>query len=89
MVNEISPGIDHEVPVNPTAQPGWQCPVCRRVYSPLVTMCPFCGGAFEITCRPVSDGVMSQWEDRADFFPGHGVRLECGGKTNMEGKAIQ
>lgn len=23
---------------------GWQCPVCKRVYSPGTTMCLFCGG---------------------------------------------
>ena len=23
---------------------GWQCPVCRRVYSPGTSMCMFCGG---------------------------------------------
>ena len=22
---------------------GWQCPVCRRVYSPTTTMCLYCG----------------------------------------------
>ena len=23
---------------------GWQCPVCKRVYSPSTSMCMFCGG---------------------------------------------
>ena len=23
---------------------GWQCPVCKRVYSPSTPMCMFCGG---------------------------------------------
>ena len=22
---------------------GWQCPVCGRVYSPIITMCYYCG----------------------------------------------
>ena len=22
---------------------GWQCPVCKRVYSPTTTMCLYCG----------------------------------------------
>ena len=26
------------------APQGWQCPVCRRVYSPSTTMCYYCGG---------------------------------------------
>lgn len=25
------------------AQQGWQCPVCRRVYSPTTSMCYYCG----------------------------------------------
>lgn len=25
------------------ARQGWQCPICRRVYSPDTMMCPFCG----------------------------------------------
>lgn len=24
-------------------QQGWQCPVCKRVYSPTTTMCYYCG----------------------------------------------
>lgn len=24
-------------------QQGWQCPICRRVYSPLTSMCLYCG----------------------------------------------
>ena len=26
------------------AQQGWQCPICKRVYSPFTFMCYFCGG---------------------------------------------
>lgn len=26
------------------AQQGWQCPICKRVYSPFTTMCYYCGG---------------------------------------------
>lgn len=26
------------------AQQGWQCPICKRVYSPLTMMCYYCGG---------------------------------------------
>jgi hypothetical protein len=25
-----------------TVQAGWQCPVCRHVMSPVMTICPFC-----------------------------------------------
>ena len=26
------------------AQQGWQCPICKRVYSPMTPMCYYCGG---------------------------------------------
>lgn len=26
------------------AQQGWQCPICKRVYSPLTPVCFYCGG---------------------------------------------
>lgn len=26
------------------AQQGWQCPICKRVYSPHTAMCYYCGG---------------------------------------------
>lgn len=26
------------------AQQGWQCPICKRVYSPMTCMCYYCGG---------------------------------------------
>lgn len=26
------------------APQGWQCPVCKRVYSPSTLMCMYCGG---------------------------------------------
>ena len=25
------------------AQQGWQCPICKRVYSPFTPMCWYCG----------------------------------------------
>lgn len=25
------------------AMQGWQCPICKRVYSPFVHMCTYCG----------------------------------------------
>lgn len=26
-----------------TAMQGWQCPICKRVYSPFTHMCTYCG----------------------------------------------
>lgn len=28
---------------NFNAQQGWQCPICKRVYSPYTSMCYYCG----------------------------------------------
>lgn len=28
---------------------GWQCPICKRVYSPTTTMCEFCGGGYSVS----------------------------------------
>ena len=30
----------YEIPV----QQGWQCPLCKRIYSPTTYMCFYCGG---------------------------------------------
>ena len=27
------------------APQGWQCPICKRIYSPTTPMCWYCGGA--------------------------------------------
>lgn len=32
-----------------SAPQGWQCPICKRVYSPLTPMCYYCGnGSFKL-----------------------------------------
>lgn len=28
---------------------GWQCPICKRVYSPTTQMCMYCGGEQKTT----------------------------------------
>lgn len=39
---------------------GWQCPVCKRVYSPFTHMCYYCGGVDSqttTTTTGTSDGL--------------------------------
>lgn len=63
----------------PSAQQGWQCPVCKRVYSPLTSMCLYCGGSYTptITCRTgSSDRGVSEMEARAGFYNKHGETFE-------------
>lgn len=31
------------------AQQGWQCPICKRVYSPTTAMCYYCGNTETVT----------------------------------------
>ena len=31
------------------AQQGWQCPICKRVYSPFTPMCWYCGNDKQTT----------------------------------------
>ena len=31
------------------APQGWQCPICKRVYSPMTTMCYYCGNGVATT----------------------------------------
>lgn len=37
------------------AQQGWQCPICKRVYSPLQPMCMYCGNENIKTSTGLSD----------------------------------
>ncbi len=39
------------------AQQGWQCPICKRVYSPFTMMCYYCGGDTAISKDPSSTGI--------------------------------
>jgi len=41
------------------AQQGWQCPICKRVYSPFTTMCGYCGGGTVISTG--STGPRIDW----------------------------
>ena len=41
------------------AQQGWQCPICRRVYSPMTSMCYYCGNGVPIT---VTSTTVGDWE---------------------------
>lgn len=32
---------------------GWQCPICKRVYSPTTPMCYYCGNSTTIVLKTV------------------------------------
>lgn len=57
------------------AQQGWQCPICKHVYSPITPMCYYCGNGKQFTIT--TTGI--------DINPGHttpihdsGSGWECG-----------
>ena len=47
------------------AQQGWQCPICKRVYSPLTFMCYFCGGE-AVTSTGTGTFSDIDWKKRQD-----------------------
>lgn len=36
------------------AQQGWQCPICKRVYSPFTPSCFYCGNEQTITTNDIT-----------------------------------
>jgi hypothetical protein len=43
------------------AQQGWQCPICKRVYSPSTPWCYYCGGESKISTT--SEVSLDCWEN--------------------------
>lgn len=39
------------------APQGWQCPICKRVYSPTTPMCTYCGGEQKTVTTTSTDYV--------------------------------
>lgn len=46
---------------------GWQCPICKRVYSPFVHMCMYCGNGEVETITLPNIGGLPQ-EQKIDFI---------------------
>lgn len=48
------------------AEQGWQCPVCKRVYSPTTPMCFYCGNDVPCTVSSVTanGGPIINWLDQ-------------------------
>lgn len=34
-------------------QQGWQCPICKRIYSPITPMCYYCGNCDTVTTNKI------------------------------------
>lgn len=48
------------------AQQGWQCPICKRVYSPTTAMCYYCGNGETVTTTTVT---VNPQEDCWELLP--------------------
>lgn len=48
------------------AAQGWQCPICKRVYSPFVQMCMYCGKKKTQPITSTNIGELPQ-EQKSDF----------------------
>ena len=48
------------------AQQGWQCPICKRVYSPTTPMCMYCGNEETVT---TSSYTYEKSEDTGRYDP--------------------
>ena len=64
------------------ARQGWQCPICKRVYSPITPWCYFCGNEQTITTTgvtittgtpPTQDVVIKAGSEPVD----KGVSVNC------------
>ena len=40
------------------APQGWQCPICKRVYSPTTPMCFYCGNGITVSSTSVNDAII-------------------------------
>lgn len=49
-----------------TAMQGWQCPICKRVYSPFTQMCMYCGNK-EVETITLPNTVGLPQEQKGDF----------------------
>ena len=61
-------------------QQGWQCPICKRVYSPMTMMCYYCGGneksnVVTSTGEDVYPGYMPPIEEWGKNITGHGYKI--------------
>ena len=50
------------------AQQGWQCPICKRVYSPTTPMCWYCGNGEVETTNSLEFVIKGSEEETDDEY---------------------
>ena len=61
-------------------QQGWQCPVCKRVYSPSTLMCLYCGGDFKTTSTNTESGSTTSSYGQSFTIGGLTIPIQKGKK---------
>lgn len=65
------------------AQQGWQCPICKRVYSPSTPCCFYCGAESTVTTSATLDIDYLKHESVTKAIPninGHTISYPLKGK---------
>lgn len=66
-----------EMPYNPPAPQGWQCPICKRVYSPTTPFCYYCGNNGTVSgVQTVPKGLEFDWTHTSSVTFGGSSQLE-------------
>lgn len=48
---------------------GWQCPICKRVYSPSTTMCYYCGNEKSSVATTTGEATIDWVKRISETFP--------------------
>lgn len=58
------------------AQQGWQCPICKRVYSPFTPCCFTCGAEAKIsTSTGIAEASLDCWENNPTLLASNPPKL--------------
>ena len=63
------------------AQQGWQCPICKRVYSPTTSMCFYCGNVETTTSTNLTIDLNPQ-DLVSTHTAGKGMCYKCPQQTD-------
>ena len=73
------------------ASQGWQCPICKRVYSPYASMCFYCGGekAYTVSTGTVTIHTQDGKLGVTDVYPGYVPPVEDWGNSKTAPNNVQ
>lgn len=65
------------------APQGWQCPICKRIYSPTYPWCIFCGNTTTTTATTTTKTIMIN-TDKTDWLEEYMKELEHSEETKKK-----